>query len=160
MTRFIPLAQAPLQSALHLNNMHAEELSAQDAAGFQRLIDTAWFAQALPDASAFMIAFDQNAPYTSENFRWFAQRLERFVYVDRIVVAPERRGEGLAWQFYMQLFDAVRQHGHNLITCEVNEHPPNPASMALHARLGFVRVGSSRTSSGKKVSYLTRALKN
>ena len=46
-----------------------------------------------------------------------------------------------------------------MIACEVNEDPPNPASDAFHAALGFTVAGQARIHGGKKsVRYFTRAL--
>ena len=40
------------------------------------------------EADALLLAFDQDAAYDNVNFGWFKARYPRFVYVDRIVVAP------------------------------------------------------------------------
>ncbi len=48
--------------------------------------------------------------------------------------------------------------GHDRIVCEVNAEPPNPASDALHAALGFVAVGVASLAVGKTVRYYARAL--
>jgi predicted GNAT superfamily acetyltransferase len=48
--------------------------------------------------AAFLLAFREGAGYDSVNYRWFAQRYERFLYVDRVVVAPAARGQGAASQ--------------------------------------------------------------
>ena len=37
-----------------------------------------------------------------------------------------------------------------LLACEVNEQPPNPASMAFHERFGFAAVGRQETEGGTK----------
>jgi predicted GNAT superfamily acetyltransferase len=47
------------------------------------------------------------------------------------------------------------------IVCEVNEAPPNPASDAFHARLGFVEVGRAMlTNGGRLVRYLHHTLQS
>ena len=109
-----------------------------------------------PPADAMLIAFDQNADYDSPNFAWFQDNYERFVYVDRIVVAERARWQGLATQFYEQLFEHARKAGHTIVACEVNSDPPNPASDAFHDRMGFAPAGSALLDNGKTVRYLTR----
>jgi predicted GNAT superfamily acetyltransferase len=75
------------------------------------------------------------------------------------VVAGHARGRGHARQLYADLFDRAARAGHDLITCEVNEYPPNPASDAFHAALGFAVAGQARIHGGKKtVRYFTRPL--
>jgi predicted GNAT superfamily acetyltransferase len=51
----------------------------------------------------------------------------------------------------------VRPSGRSLIVCEVNVEPPNPASDAFHARLGFATVGSATLQDQQKtVRYLSK----
>ncbi len=61
-------------------------------------------------ADALLLAFDQDAAYDNPNFAWFKARTSRFVYVDRIVVAPAARGRGLAKALYLDLFRRARGH--------------------------------------------------
>jgi predicted GNAT superfamily acetyltransferase len=45
------------------------------------------------------------------------------------------------------------------VTCEVNADPPNPASDAFHAALGFAIAGQALIHGGSKsVRYFTRSL--
>ena len=81
------------------------------------------------------------------------------MYVDRVVVAPEARGRGLARLLYADLFREATAAEHDLIVCEVNIGPPNPASDTFHAGLGFAEVGRAAVHGGSKtVRYLTRQL--
>jgi predicted GNAT superfamily acetyltransferase len=102
-----------------------------------------------------LIALDQDAPYASPNFRWFQARYARFVYIDRVIVAPPARGRGVARALYEDLFGAMRAAGQSLAVCEVNVAPANPASDAFHARLGFAELGRASIHGGTKtVRYL------
>jgi uncharacterized protein len=163
--RLLPIGPHHRASLLALNNAHARETSDLDGPGLQALLDKAFYAQAVEAKAsiapmlAFMIAFDQDADYASLNFLWFRQRYQRFVYVDRIVVASSARGLGLAKQLYQGFFTAARQEGHTLATCEVNSHPPNPASDRFHAVLGFSVAGEAALyGQGKQVRYMIRPL--
>ncbi len=40
------------------------------------------------------------ASYDSVNYRWFAERYERFLYVDRVVVAAAQHGRGFGLAQY------------------------------------------------------------
>jgi predicted GNAT superfamily acetyltransferase len=153
----------PLRAAttpfLALNNAHATELSPLTLHEFHRLIQASFSAASIEDAAAFLIAFDQDADYASANFLWFRERYERFVYVDRVVTSPLARGKGYAKALYADLFQRVKEAGHSRIVCEVNLIPPNPASDAFHAALGFSEVGrASIHDGGKTVRYLLRSL--
>ena len=148
-----PLAKA----LLAINNEHAQELSWLEPERLTQLVRQAFLARRIGDVDALLLAFDQDAEYDSPNFLWFRARYPRFVYVDRIVVASAARGRGLARRLYRELFEQATYAGHTHIVCEVNSDPPNPASDAFHAALGFVEVGSARIHDGRKtVRYLLR----
>jgi predicted GNAT superfamily acetyltransferase len=144
---------------LALNNAHAVELSWLEPGRLRKMIGEAFCARRVGAVNAFLLAFDQDADYDSPNFLWFRARYGRFVYIDRIVTAADARGKGLARRLYLDLFDAARAAGHDQTVCEVNADPPNPASDAFHAALGFVAVGMGEIHGGSKtVTYLARAL--
>jgi predicted GNAT superfamily acetyltransferase len=144
---------------LTLNNAHAKELSWLELDRFARLMAQAFVAKRIGQADALLLAFDQDADYDSPNFLWFRARYRRFVYVDRIVVAAHARGRGHARRLYLDLFEQALRAGHDRVVCEVNAIPPNPASDAFHADLGFTEVGTGEIHGGSKtVSYLARGL--
>jgi predicted GNAT superfamily acetyltransferase len=146
-------------SLLALNNAHARDLSWLEPDRFFGLVGQAFLARRIGRADAFLLGFDQDADYDSPNFLWFRARYERFVYVDRIVVAPWARGRGHARRLYADLFRHAALAGHERIVCEINADPPNVASDELHARQGFVVVGSAKLpDSGKTVRYFSRRL--
>lgn len=150
------LDRLPALSAalLALNNDHALELSWADDARLRTLVAAAFLAERVGFADALLIAFDQGAKYDSPNFLWFRSRYARFVYVDRIVISPAARGRGLATTMYGRLIERAIGAAHERLVCEVNVDPPNPASEALHRKLGFVPVGEARLPMGKSVVYL------
>jgi hypothetical protein len=153
-----PIVRAALSRLLALNNAHAEALSPLDADGLASLVRQAFHARCA-GLDAFVLALDETADYANPNFRWFSERHSRFVYVDRIVVAPAARGGGIARRLYEDLFEHATRAGHGLIGCEVNLDPPNPESDAFHAALGFTEVGRARLPGGAKtVRYLERQL--
>ncbi len=143
---------------LALNNEHREETSELDSARLHALI-VQGFHIGLRNRGrdAFLIAFDQDAISASPNFQWFKSRFPRFVYIDRVIVAPGKRGRGLARALYGELFAAAAQAEHRLVGCEVNVEPPNPVSDAFHEALGFAEVGRAALYGGDKVvRYLIR----
>ncbi|MGO9422001.1 GNAT family N-acetyltransferase [Roseiarcus sp.] len=143
---------------LALNNAHAAELSRLSPKAMARLIDRAFLACRIGEADAFLIAFDEAADYDSPNFLWFRGRFDRFVYVDRVAVAFPARGRGFGRALYEALFERARAAGHVRIVCEVNADPPNSASDAFHAAMGFAVIGWATIDRGKTVRYYARAL--
>mgnify|MGYP003652342854 CR=1 FL=1 len=153
----IAVQAADFPKLLALNNDHAAELSLLDGAGFERLIHHAFLARQTVEADAFVIAFDQTAEYDSPNFRWFKSRYERFVYVDRLVVAAAARGRGLARALYDSVFLAAESVGTGRVVCEINLDPPNPASVRFHEGLRFAQIATAVLDAGAKtVGYYER----
>jgi predicted GNAT superfamily acetyltransferase len=152
-------AQPLGRALLALNNAHARELSWLEPARLEHLVSEALLARRIGELDAFLLAFDQDTSYDSPNFLWFRARYPRFVYVDRIVVASSARGRGCARRLYDDLFEHAVRIGHDRVVCEVNQNPPNPASDAFHAALGFAEVGSADVyDDSRTVRYLSRDL--
>jgi hypothetical protein len=152
-------ASALTDVLLALNNAHAQELSWLAPDRLAHLITEAFYARRIGEIDAFLLALDQDADYESPNFIWFCERHPRFLYVDRIIVSQSRRGRGLARLLYRDLFAQALDAGHEIVVCEVNSEPPNPASDAFHLSLGFSEVGSASIYDGRKtVRYLLRRL--
>lgn len=104
--------------------------------------------------AAFLLAFREGADYDSPNYRWFAQRHARFLYVDRIVVAADTQARGAGSRLYRDVYALALRDGVPLITCEFDIEPPNPVSERFHARLGFREVGRQHLGGGSKTVSL------
>jgi len=151
---------ADLSALLAMNNAAVPDVNMLDEAGLARLVDlSAVAAVVLADGQpqGIMVAMRQGQPYDSLNYRWFTERYEDFLYVDRVIVAAGRRGAGLGRLLYTEVFDHATTRGILRVTCEVNLEPPNPRSLRFHTRLGFAQVGEQYTENGtKRVALLAR----
>jgi len=99
---------------------------------------------------AFLLALPEGAVYDSVNYRWFAAHYERFLYVDRVVVAASRQGLGFGRALYQDLFTLAGAASIPRVTAEFDVEPPNEASRLFHASFGFVEVARQSTGDGKK----------
>jgi predicted GNAT superfamily acetyltransferase len=109
------------------------------------------------DVVATFVGLREGVPYTSPNYRWFAHRHERFAYVDRIALAPAVRGTGLADDVYRRWVRAAAGDDVPVVCAEVNVEPPNPRSLAFHARHGFTVVAEEDRDDGAyRVAMLER----
>jgi predicted GNAT superfamily acetyltransferase len=158
--RVRPLTHDDVPRLIVLNHAAVPAVNDIDADEFGALIDVATVAVGVQRDGAlvgFVLALAPGADYASENYRWFSARGDAFLYVDRIVVAEGHRGEGLGVELYDAVFEAARASGAVEVDCEVNVEPPNPGSMAFHARLGFSEVGRQTTKGGTvEVALLAR----
>lgn len=128
-----------------LDGVRLAQLQAQ--AAYSRVIEAGG------ELRAFLLAFREDSDYDSSNYRWFANRFDRFLYIDRIVVAHTARGRGMGTAFYTDLLGFARQEGVMRITCEFDVDPPNPPSQRFHGGFGFAEVGLRHLPvSGKAVS--------
>jgi uncharacterized protein len=145
------------RALLRVNNASARETSLLSPERFDRMIASASVVTFIAPGTAFLLAFEHADDYDGVHFKWFRSRYERFIYVDRIVVAEEHRGHGYGRTLYADLFARATELGHSCIVCEVNRQPPNPGSERFHAAQGFFEVGTATLDDGAKtVRYLLR----
>ena len=144
---------------LRVNNASATETSHLSRERFDQLISAARVALFIAPAAAFLLAFEQSDHYEGGHFLWFRKRFDKFVYIDRVVVALEHRRHGFGRMLYADLFKRATHLGHTRVVCEVNLQPPNPVSDRFHALLGFAEVGRATYDDGAKtVRYLAANL--
>ena len=136
------------ESVQYLSALSAERLALlAGQSSYFRVFESAGRAQ------AFLLAFREGSTYDSPNYRWFAARYPRFLYIDRIVIDTSLRGQGLGRRFYDDVFTAARAGGVRTVTCEFDVDPPNPVSEQFHKALGFAEVGrQTYGASNKEVS--------
>lgn len=108
--------------------------------------------------AGFLLAFREGAGYDSPNYRWFAQRYPRFLYIDRIAVASSRQGGGLGAGLYRDLFAFAGSQDVPMIACEFYTVPLNETSARFHARFGFTEVDREWLPNGKQVSLQAAAV--
>lgn len=153
---FRTLRPEDLPRVLELNNTATPAVGRLTMPDLERLVDmaTVRVAAVADDVVAgFALGLPPGRSYTSENYRYFAERFEDFHYLDRIVVDPSffRRGLGSG------LYDEVeRLCGAPVLLCEVNIRPLNGDSLAFHEHRGFRQVGTQDTEGGTKTVALLR----
>ena len=104
--------------------------------------------------AGFLMALRDHVTYQNANYKWFADRLDEYIYVDRIVVAVEYTGLKIGSLLYSDLFAYARLNGITNVTCEYNIAPPNLASAAFHKKFGFAELGTQWVAGGAKLVSL------
>jgi predicted GNAT superfamily acetyltransferase len=111
------------------------------------------------EVCAFCITFAPDAPDAGANHRWFADRFESFVYLDRIAIDPTYQNLGLGVLLYQSVEQQmIASAQHSMLCCEVNLEPPNPGSLRFHHRIGFAEVGQHSPQQDYLVSMLSKNL--
>ncbi|ALG14819.1 hypothetical protein AOZ06_15720 [Kibdelosporangium phytohabitans] len=143
---------------LAMNNAAVPNVNEATEAELAELIEMSGFTVALEEGGTllgFVLTLPPGVGYASENYRFFSERYDQFVYVDRIVVADGARNRGIGAKLYDLIGEYAAEHGIPRVLCEVNLEPPNPGSLRFHERIGFVEVGQQRTKGG---TYLVSLL--
>lgn len=103
----------------------------------------------------FCLVMPPGLEYASSNYRWFDERYDDFVYLDRVGLRAEHQGRGYGAALYAEVERLAQA---TWFTLEVNVRPPNEGSIRFHRRLGFSEVGQQMSSSGKLVSLMAKRL--
>ena len=167
MSNFQPIVRniesADLTWVLAINNANTPGVSELTLSELETDIANCLHALAIDnehgEVCAFCITFAPDAPDAGANHRWFADRFESFVYLDRIAIDPTYQNLGLGVLLYQsveqQMIDSAQ---HSLLCCEVNLEPPNPGSLRFHHRIGFTEVGQHSPQQNYLVSMLSKNL--
>jgi hypothetical protein len=144
---------------LELNRASVRELSELDERRLEELLSFSHRSLVVERAEgvvAFALAMAPGTAYDSRNYRWFSDRFERFLYLDRVVVAEGQRRRGIA----TQLYDAMEGTAASFerMVCDVNVRPPNHASLVFHGARGYREVGRLAHGSEKVVALMSKQL--
>lgn len=147
---------------LSLNERCMPEVSAIDKLSLAHLMSIAeagYLATKDDKPVGMIIVLQAGTGYDSENYRWFETHSEKFLYIDRIMISDEVRGQGVGDALYQNVTHLAVKLGMVRLVCEVNEDPPNPRSMNFHTRIGFQKIASYYNKShNKQVAMLELGL--
>lgn len=137
-----PLRDTDVADVLTLNDANVVKLAPMDEARLhelRRLADRFDVLDVDGAFAGFVITFAPGTAYDSENYRWFSARHADFYYLDRIVLHEHFRRRGLGGFVYDEIERIATPY--QRLDLEVNLVPRNAASLAFHARRGYVEVG-------------------
>jgi len=138
---------APLEDAnllLEINNAAVPDVNMLTEAKAGWLVDhvvTPGLALLDEKPAGLVVVLSDQCSYDSDYYRWFTERYENFLYIDRVIVAASARGQGVARQLYQEI-DRIAQERKLAVVADVYSDPPNVPSLALHRAMGFEEVGS------------------
>ena len=155
------ITPSDLDRILAINEANVPEVGSVDATRMAFLLDASLIALAVEVGDTivgFCLVMPSDAPYDSVNFRWFTERYDDFMYLDRVAFDGATQGRGFGTLLYAEVARAMTELGSTRLALEVNVDPPNEQSLAFHARRGFVEVGQQDTPYGIRVSMQMRRL--
>jgi predicted GNAT superfamily acetyltransferase len=155
-----PISPGDLPRILEINEANVPEVGSVDAARLEFILGESPIALAAErgdDVVGFCLVLGSTSAYDSVNYRWFTERYDRFMYLDRVAFDATARGQGLGTALYAEVERRMQEHRDvDHLALEVNADPPNEGSLRFHARLGFVEVGQQDTPYGIRVSMQMR----
>ena len=148
-----------LDRVLEINQANVPEVGSVDADRMAYLVDESPIALAAElggTVVGFCLVMPPDIAYDSVNYRWFTERYDDFMYLDRVAFDAAAQGRGLGTLLYAEVDRLMAELGERHLALEVNVDPPNEPSLAFHARRGFVEVGQQDTPYGIRVSMQMR----
>lgn len=151
-----------LDAVLCLNNANQPAVSGLDRRELEADIAVAAHALAVgsDDLLGFCVTFPSGLDVDlGTNYKWFSDRYDDFLYLDRVVIDAAHRSRGLGEALYREVEHRMRSEGRtSRFTCEVNLQPRNEGSLRFHARLGFEQVGEQQAKPGIIVAMLAKTV--
>ncbi len=154
---------AEINSMVNLNNCAIPAVNSLTACEMQYLVVSSAYSKSLMldrNLIGFMIALGPGVTSQSPNYQWFSEYYGKFIYIDRIVIAPLYQGNGFGRMLYKGLTQFSSKQCPRM-TCEVNLRPRNERSLEFHRKYGFRSVGSQIIDSGEihvlLLEYLIRS---
>jgi predicted GNAT superfamily acetyltransferase len=154
-----PITASDLPRILEINEANVPEVGSVDAARLEFIVAESPIAltvEADRRVVGFCLVLGSDSAYDSVNYRWFGDRYDDFMYLDRVAFDAASRGHGLGTALYAEVDRLMIERGDSHLALEVNVDPPNEGSLRFHARLGFVEVGQQDTPYGIRVSMQMR----
>jgi predicted GNAT superfamily acetyltransferase len=137
--------EAQLQSIYDLNQANTPEVGSLESTNhLKKLIELSAYNLLVlsnDEIVGFIICMREGSVYESENYKFFIQKLKKFLYVDRVAIDEQHRRAGLGQAIYENIF--IHASKNDLpITLEVNTQPVNQPSLNFHEKMGFDKVGA------------------
>jgi predicted GNAT superfamily acetyltransferase len=104
--------------------------------------------------AGFVLTFTPGSAYDGLAFESFTQTYaDRFLLVERIVIAPEHRRRGIATQVYRAIERAARPFDRTVAAV-----PADSGALPFHTARGYEEVGKQRLPNGTNTTLLSKEL--
>lgn len=137
--------EVELQSIYNLNQANTPEVgSLESMQHLKQLIEFSSYNLLVlkeDEIVGYIICMREGSAYGSENYKFFTQRLKKFLYVDRVAIDEQHRRAGLGQAIYENIFSQASNDSLP-IALEVNTQPVNQPSLNFHEKMGFDRIGA------------------
>lgn len=128
---------------VEINNAAVPDVNRLDRRKAEWLLEHSALAKvAIVDQQAVgvIVVLDDTAGLDSEYFRWFTERYQNFIYIDRVIVTESARRHGVSTRLYRAVDELARDR-RQAIASEVYCEPPNLPSLSFHEKMGYQPIG-------------------
>lgn len=132
-----PVEHRDLDPIVDLNQAALEGVGPLDYESLALLVKKSDQALVLDDGGqvgGFVITLPTGVDYDSSRYEWFENRLDEYVYLDRIVVAETHRRQGVA----SRLYDAIEEAE---LPVALEVYDTNVPSLEFHRQRGYQKLG-------------------
>lgn len=139
---------------LELNEESVHFLSPMDRERLEKLVVESEIFKVVEldgKVEGFILAFREDKDYDSINYKWFSEKYDEFLYIDRAVISVEMQRKGLGEVLYNSV---IKDAQVSRITAEIDIKPANPGSLEFHKNFGFEEVGQHKVAGGTKLVSL------
>ncbi|HZX02025.1 GNAT family N-acetyltransferase [Kribbella sp.] len=107
--------------------------------------------------AGFVLTFTPGSAYDGPEFGWFTQTYaDRFLYIERIVVAPEHRRQGIASTVYRAVERSAQPF--DRAVARVRSDALDSAGLSFHTARGYHEVAGQRLANGTSTALLAKEL--
>ncbi|MBP2353473.1 putative GNAT superfamily acetyltransferase [Kribbella aluminosa] len=107
--------------------------------------------------AGFVLTFTPGSAYDGLEFGWFTQTYaDRFLYIERIVVDPEHRRQGIASTVYNAIERAAKPF--DRAVARVRSDSLDSAGLTFHTSRGYHEVANQRLANGTSTALLSKEL--
>ncbi|MFK4082986.1 GNAT family N-acetyltransferase [Kribbella sp. NPDC020789] len=104
---------------------------------------------------AFLLTFTPGSAYDGLEYGWFTSTYgDRFLFVDRIVVDPAHRRQGVASTVYR----AIERSAHPFARVVTRVPSTDSAALAFHTARGYTKVATHPNPNGGTMTLLSKEL--
>ncbi len=153
-----PLRPDDADAVLAINEAVVHKLAPMDHPEYLWFLEVAtcaWAAEVDGEVAGFVLVLEPGHAYDSRNYRWFSERYDDFLYLDRVAIHHDHRRQGVGGVIYDGVEALAAAQGRPVLL-EVNVEPPNHASLAFHQSRGYLPVDTLDHPGGKRVQLLER----
>ena len=166
---FSKIDETNIHSCFDLNQDNVPEVGSTTVEEFDNLVKNSDFNQCVTLGEkiiGFLICFQDTSKTKSfmykikhNNFNEFKNRINNFMYIDRIAIDVKYRNNGLATMFYEYLLEHCLEANIENLTAEINILPTeNEPSLRFHKKLQFIQIDTKKYNDEYEVSLQKRIL--